>query len=425
MRPKALILIEGSRSNGLLYVQTARRLGYQPITLAADPIQYDYLTAKYSKAILVDTQNFAAVRHECLNLAATYDIAGFIGFETRSESVNVTVARLCRCFDRPGPNPVSVERCCDKFTQRQLLTQDGIPVPTFRWAASATTVDRAAANIGFPVIVKPAVGNGSSGVRLCSDANELSEHTTYLLEATYPRQSSPTILVEEFVEGPFYDVVTMGNAVIAIGSSEFGSLPHFVPRKSMFPAQLTDEEHERITDVSLRCLEALGLGWGLANVELRWTKRGPVVIEVNPRPPGWSTCRLVELAYGLDIIEQQIRLAVGDQCDLRKSQYRASVARFFVPDLDGTLAHIRGTDLAKVVPGIAEAGFYVEPGVSLVRRGDYLDIIGHVIAASTDPAEVDAILHRALNLIDWAVAPSPGELGKGDFVEASHRSRSR
>lgn len=78
-RRKALLLIEGSRSNGLRYIQTARRLGYQPITLAANPIQYDYLMAEYSKARLVDTEDFDAVRDECLNLAATYDIAGYIG----------------------------------------------------------------------------------------------------------------------------------------------------------------------------------------------------------------------------------------------------------------------------------------------------------------------------------------------------------
>ncbi|MBY3496386.1 ATP-grasp domain-containing protein [Rhizobium laguerreae] len=416
MRTKALVLIEGSRSNGLLYVQAARRRGLQPITLAADPTQYDYLMAEGGKAIMVDTDDFDAVKRECLNLATTCDIAGFVGFATRGESVNVTVGKLCRRFDRPGPDPLLIERCCDKFNQRQLLTQNGLPVPTFRWAASAMTVDRAAANIGFPVIVKPAVGNGSSGVRLCRDAAELAEHTTYLLGGAFPWRSSPTILVEEFVEGPFYDVVTMGSAVIAIGSAEFGPPPHFVPRRSMFPAQLTDEEHEGITDVSLRCLQALGLGWGPANVELRWTKRGPVVMEVNPRLPGWTTSRLVQLAYGLDVIEQHISLVIGEECDLHKSRSRVAAAHFFVPDRDGTLAHIRGTDLAEIVPGIAEVRFYVDPGVSLVRKGDYLDIIGHVIAASTDPAEAEAILHRALNLVDWAVAPSPGEQANGRLL---------
>lgn len=186
MRTKALVLIEGSRSNGLLYVQAARRRGLQPITLAADPTQYDYLMAEGGKAIMVDTDDFDAVKRECLNLATTCDIAGFVGFATRGESVNVTVGKLCRCFDRPGPDPLLIERCCDKFNQRQLLTQNGLPVPTFRWAASAMTVDRAAANIGFPVIVKPAVGNGSSGVRLCRDAAELAEHTTYLLGGAFP-----------------------------------------------------------------------------------------------------------------------------------------------------------------------------------------------------------------------------------------------
>ncbi|MER8983484.1 acetyl-CoA carboxylase biotin carboxylase subunit family protein [Mesorhizobium sp. M0870] len=407
MSRRALILVEGHRTSGPLYVEAAQRLGLHPITLAADPTQYDYLAAESIEAIRIDTENFDALMHVCSRLRVTHDIAGITGFAGGDESFYVTVAKLCRHFDLPGPTPASIERCSDKFTQRQFLAQAGVPVPAYRLAATAKEVECSVAEIGLPVILKPAEGSGSSGVRLCRDVDELAEHTTYLLGRAHKCRSSPRILVEEFAQGPFYDAATMGNVVIAIGAADFDRLPYFVPCESMFPAPLTDEEHERIADVSLSCLRALGLGWGPANIEFRWTKRGPVVMEVNARLPGWTTPRLIQLAYGVDIINEHIKLVIGDECDLRRRHSHTSAARFLVPDRDGILDRIEGASLAAAEPGVVEVRFYVEPESTIVRKGDYRDMIGHVIAASPSRTRTEAILQRATDLVGWSITPLP------------------
>ncbi|TIW03388.1 MAG: hypothetical protein E5V81_36895, partial [Mesorhizobium sp.] len=117
------MLVEGHpRGNGLLYVKAAQRLGLHPITLSADPARYDYLAAERIETIRVDTDNLDALIHECSRLRATYDIAGIT---SAWDPVYATVAKLCKHFSLPGPNPASVERCCDKFTQRQLLAEAG------------------------------------------------------------------------------------------------------------------------------------------------------------------------------------------------------------------------------------------------------------------------------------------------------------
>ncbi|MQW44589.1 ATP-grasp domain-containing protein, partial [Sinorhizobium meliloti] len=194
MPKRALILLEGSTGNGPLYVRAARRLDLYPVTLATDPAQYNYLAADGSEAIRVDTNDLEALIRECARLLGTYDIAGITGFPGLEESLYVTVGKLCRHFDLPGPDPESIEQCCDKFVQRQLLAQAGVPMPAYRLAANARDAGSAAAEIGLPVIVKPAVGSGSSGVRLCRTADEVADHATYLLGGTYVWQSAPRIL---------------------------------------------------------------------------------------------------------------------------------------------------------------------------------------------------------------------------------------
>ncbi|CDZ41441.1 Phosphoribosylglycinamide synthetase ATP-grasp (A) domain protein [Neorhizobium galegae bv. officinalis] len=404
MGPKALILIEGSKGNGPLYIEAAKRLGLLPVTLSVDPTQYDYLRAEAVKSIRIDTTNLDALIEACSRMSVTYGLAGITGFPGTDESLYVIVGELCRHFGLPGPNPESIERCCDKFVQRRLLAKAGIQMPAYRLARTALEVEAAAAAIGLPVIVKPAIGTGSAGVRLCRSDVELAKHTASLLGGTQVQQSPARILVEEFAEGPLYSVDTMGDAVIAVGVAEFSGLPQFVPYESMFPASLTDRELSNITDVSLRCLEALGLAWGPTNIEFRWTNRGPVLIEVNPRLPGWTNPRLIQLAYGFDLVKEHIKLVVGGKCDLRRTTSRVAAARFIVSDQDGILETIEGTSSAAAIPGVVDVRFYLPKNAPVIRKGDYRDMIGHVIAASATPAQTKAILQHAIDTIHWSVA---------------------
>ncbi|WP_432284942.1 acetyl-CoA carboxylase biotin carboxylase subunit family protein [Aminobacter sp. BA135] len=404
---KALILIEGNRGNGPLHIQAAKRLGLHTITLAVDPARYEYLAAESIEAIRVDTGNIDALIRECYRLRITYDIIGITGFAGDDVSVSATVGKLCRHFGLPGPNPGSIERCCDKFAQRQLLAEAGVSVPAFHLAAKAKEVESFAMDIGMPVVVKPTLGSGSIGVRLCSNVDELSAHTASLLGGKHIWRSLRGILIEEFVQGPHYSIDMIGKEVIGIAALDFGRPPHFICRECTYPAVLTGDERNSISDVSLSCLRALGLGWGPANIQLRWTKRGPVVIGVSPHLPGSPAPELVQLAYGVDLITEHIKLVTGAQRSLRRSPTNIAAARFLIPDRDGSVNWIEGDSRAAAVSGVAEVEWYIDPKTPIARKGDYRDRIGHVIAVSTGHAQTRTILQRAADLIDWSITPSP------------------
>lgn len=396
MGTRALILLEGA-SNMMRYVEAVRRLGLHPIALSADPSRYDCLAAEGVEVIRVDTDNLDALISECSRLRKTYDIAGIT---SALENVYATVGKLCRYFHLSGPDPASIERCCNKFTQRQLLAKAGIPIPAYRLATNASEVKSFATEIGLPVILKPIVGIGSRGVRLCRDVNQLVEHTIYLLGGKHIWRSPPSILVEGFAQGSQYNLEVMGDEVIGIAAADYGP-PHFVCRGHIYPAPLTDGECKRIADVSLSCLRALGLDWGPTNIELRWTNRGPVVIEVNPRLAGSPVPDMVQLAYGVDLIAEHIKLVIGDEWHLRKGHTQTAAARYLIADCDGTLDWIDGGSRAAAVPGIADVKMYVEPKTPIIKR----DRIAHVIAAAPSRGRTEAILQRAVDLIDWSITP--------------------
>ncbi|WP_346659043.1 ATP-grasp domain-containing protein [Bradyrhizobium sp. 163] len=396
-------MLEAEATNSPLYVRAATYLGLRPVILSADPSRYDYLIAANCEAIRVDTSNIEAMISACTKFSSTTTIAGITSAQ---ESVYPAVGKLCKYFSLPGPQAAAVERCCDKFVQRQILAAADIPVPTYGLAANATEAERCAAEIGFPVVVKPATGIGSMGVRLCRDVVELAEHTASLLGEHQIRRSPSRILVEQFANGDHYTVEMVGGDVIGIGAADFGRPPHFVCREYVYPALLDDEQRMRIVDVSQSCLRALGLDWGPTNIDLRLTKGGPVVIEVNPRLAALPNSELIRFAYGIDPVLEHIKLAIGKECRLRPSASNTAAARVLVADRDGTLNWIQGDRRAKAIPGVADVKLFIKPNTSIVRKGDCRDRIGYVIAVSRNPAQAIAALERATELIKWSITPS-------------------
>ncbi|WP_192936535.1 hypothetical protein [Sinorhizobium meliloti] len=121
MKRRALVLVEGSTGNGLLYVQAARRLGFYPITLAVDPCQYDYVAAESVDAIQVETNDLDALQRTCSRLRATNDIVCFSGRKG-------TVAELCRYFGLTIPDSESTQDGSDEFRKRGMLAPAGLPI---------------------------------------------------------------------------------------------------------------------------------------------------------------------------------------------------------------------------------------------------------------------------------------------------------
>lgn len=406
MLRKALILVEGDRGNGPLCIQAAERLGLHPITLAVDPARYGYVAARSIEAIDVDTANIDALIRECYGLRTRYDIAGITGFASDDVLASATVSKLCRHFGLPGPSPVSIQQCTDKFTQRQLLSEAGVSVPAYQTAVNGIEAESFASEIGLPVVVKPALGSGSARAKLCRNLEELGAHTANLFGVMQTERTAQRILVEDFIQGPQYNVNMMGNEIIGIAMVELCQWPSFICREWVYPAVLNDGEREKISDVSLNCIQALGLGWGPTNIELRLTKHGPVVIGVRPHLPASPAPELVQLAYGVDLIAEHIKLVTGAQRSLRRSPTDTAAVRFLISDRDGTFDWVDGDTRASAVSGVSEVKWYIEPKARIARKGDCRDHIGHVIAVSSNHAQTRVILQRAADSIDWSITPS-------------------
>jgi [lysine-biosynthesis-protein LysW]---L-2-aminoadipate ligase len=210
------------------------------------------------------------------------------------------------CFEHygiPVINPSGVLALAgDKVRTSLCLAGAGIPTPRTVVALSEESALKAIEAVGYPAVLKPAVGSWGRLMAKVDDAEEavqILEHKTALGSPLHS-----VFYVQEYVPKPGRDLRTfvVGNEVVAAmyrHSSEWRT--NAARGGSATPASLSPE----LTELSLRAAEAVG--GGILAVDLMEAPSGLLVHEVNPTPE----FKTLTGATGVDIASRIVDYAVG------------------------------------------------------------------------------------------------------------------
>lgn len=399
-----LVLVESNTTGtGRLFAAAARARGLCPVVLSTRPDRYPWVADDAVDVAWADTTDPAAVAEVAMHAARSVKMGGAVaGVATSSEYYVGIAARAAHLLGLPGPTARSVEACRDKRHQRAVLARSGVAVPRFEAAGSVSGAVDAAADIGLPVVLKPADGTGSRGVRLCTSLPGVAAQARALLGRRHDERGRPTlpwILVEEYVAGPEFSVETFGGEVIGLTTKHLGPLPDFVETGHDFPAR-PDDGSGSGADIAVAvrsAVAALGVGWGAVHTEVRMGASGPVLIEVNPRLAGGQIPVLVRHATGIDLVAATVDLAVDGHVSLPRRGPGAASIRFLVPPTRGELAGVDGRPDAAQFAGVVSVEVTAPVGATVGGTGCFLDRIGHVITAGPDPEAVRAAADQALH----------------------------
>lgn len=377
------VFIESNTSGtGRLFAAAAQRLGYQPVVLAELPARYPWLAEDAVQYRQLPTNDFGALRNCLADLRATAPIAGIF---SSSEYFIEAAARLAQAEGLPGADPDAIAICRDKRRQRTYLRDAGVLVPQFSPASSLDDVLTALENRSYPLVVKPAFGTGSVGVRLCANREAVLAHSAQLFERKVNERGSPidsSILIEDYLHGPEYSVEVFGLETLGVTRKMLSPEPLFVEVGHDFPAPIPRDSAERLSSVARRALVAVGLCWGPAHIELRMTPRGPAIVEINPRLAGGFIPELVRRATGIDLIEQTLLAAARCEPVLRATCARHASIRFILPPAEGVFARAEYPEPVRASEGICDLQIYPKIGDRLRIHGDFRDRIGHVLAVA-------------------------------------------
>lgn len=174
-----------------------------------------------------------------------------------------------------GPSAAAIRLAGDKLHLLRRLAEAGIEVPR-TWPASEAR--RAQLEVGFPIVVKPAVGAGCEGVGLAQDPAELAR----LVRAA---GLAGQAIVQEYIEGtPASASVLCGTGLprpLSLNGQNVSVGPSFTYGGGCVPLRHPSAEEALALAVSA-CEFVPGLV-GFAGVDLVFSRTGPVLIEINPR----------------------------------------------------------------------------------------------------------------------------------------------
>jgi carbamoyl-phosphate synthase large subunit len=236
-----------------------------------------------------------------------------------------------------GARLESIQMAEDRRLFREAMTAAAIPVPPSITCGSVAAALAAAAEIGYPVLVRASFTLGGAGGGVAADDAELERVAAHGL-----RQSPVSeILVERNLAGwKEFELEVMrdraGNFVTVCTIENLDAMGvHTGDSITVAPAlTLTDKEQQHLRDLARRVLEAVGVETGGSNVQFAvHPHRGEVfVIEMNPRVSRSSA--LASKATGVPIAKLAAQLAVGLTLDEIANDITGATPASFEPSLD-------------------------------------------------------------------------------------------
>jgi carbamoyl-phosphate synthase large subunit len=244
----------------------------------------------------------------------------------------------------------AIEAAEDRGRFRELMEASGLACPPSQMVRSVADARRVAAEIGYPVMLRPSYTLGGGGTGMVADESTLDAAIGLGLAASPVGE----VLVEASVTGwKEYELEVMrdgtGNAVIVCSIENIDPMGvHTGDSVTVAPAMtLSDPEYQEMRTEAIRCLEAVGVQTGGSNVQFAVDPETGrrLVIEMNPRVSRSSA--LASKATGFPIAKIAALLAVGFTLDEIANDITGKTPASFEPALDYVVVKFPRFDFGK------------------------------------------------------------------------------
>ncbi len=236
-----------------------------------------------------------------------------------------------------GATVEAINKAEDRDLFRKAMNRIGLKIPRSGIAISMKEVREIAADIGFPIIVRPAFTLGGTGGGVAYNPEDLEIIAKSGLDASLITQ----VMLEQSVLGwKEYELEVMrdknDNVVIICSIENLDPMGvHTGDSITVAPAQtLTDREYQMLRNASIDIMREIGVDTGGSNVQFAINPQNGdmIVVEMNPRVSRSSA--LASKATGYPIAKIAAKLAVGYTLDELPNDITGGTAASFEPTLD-------------------------------------------------------------------------------------------
>ncbi|EWM15983.1 acetyl/propionyl/methylcrotonyl-CoA carboxylase subunit alpha [Kutzneria sp. 744] len=387
------VLIANRGEIAVRVTNSLRRMGIRSVAVYSDADEGARHVREADVAVRIGP---AAARESYLSIERIIDAALRTGAQAVHPGYgflaeNAAFARACAEAGLVfvGPPPSAIDAMGDKIRAKQTVTAAGVPVVP---GAFGDDIEHAVAEIGFPVLLKPSAGGGGKGMRLVHSLDELPAAIESAQREARNSFGDDTLLAERFVLNPRHIEIQVladnHGTVLHLGERECSLQRRHQKIIEEAPSPLLDEKtRARMGKSAADAAASVGYS-GAGTVEFIVSADRPdefFFMEMNTRLQVEHP--VTELVTGVDLVEQQLRVAAGEKLSLTQEDIRltghAVEARIYAEDPSHGFLPTGGTLLALEEP---TGRIRVDSGVSegSVVGSDYDPMLAkHIAYAST------------------------------------------
>lgn len=325
-----------------------------------------------------------------------------------------------------GPRPETIRQMGDKVSAKAAMKAAGVPcVPGSDGALpeDPTEIQRIGAEVGYPVIIKASGGGGGRGMRVVERAEDLLNAVEMTRTEAGAAFGNPEVYMERYLQKPRHIEVQVlcdehGNAIY-LGERDCSMQRRHQKVIEEAPAPfISEKERKKIGEACVAACKRINYR-GAGTFEFLYEDGEFFFIEMNTRVQVEHT--ITELITGVDIVQEQIRVASGlplsySQKDIHiqghafECRINAEDPYTFVPS-PGLIAscHQPGGNGVRIDSHIYQ-GYTVPPY--------YDSMIGKVCTLGRDRAEAIAKMRVALNELAITGIKTNTNLHRDIFMDA-------
>lgn len=379
-------------------ITAAVRLGYSAILLTNRKSflrwQKDNVKIIYMESLAKDI-----IQNEIIHLQQLgYDIRTIISFVDPYVSM---AANLSNQFCGSAISSEALERMEDKAKTRLALQQNKA---TCDFEMISTEKSKPA-TIQFPFIMKKTRSNGSNDVFFIESEKDYE----IVFRKLTDRNPYSQLLVEEYIEGTQYVievvVVEAIPIIVAVIRQEILLDYTFIITAYDIVIEIDEKVYESLWNAVISIIHDIGLHNGTCHFEMRHSSRGWKLIELNPRISGGAMNRMIEEAYGIDLVSETLKLYLGEEPDLIRKKRRSVHSTYITLNSTGYLLEVDGIEHAVASPGVVDVyvkssiGATMMPPLSMGHRYGYVMAVGESADEARERAE------HAVRFIQFYIEP--------------------
>ncbi|MEM1288953.1 MAG: acetyl/propionyl/methylcrotonyl-CoA carboxylase subunit alpha [Pseudomonadota bacterium] len=223
-----------------------------------------------------------------------------------------------------GPNNHAIEAMGDKITSKKVAADAGVSTVPGYLGVLDTPDDavRIAEEIGYPVMIKASAGGGGKGMRIAYSEPEVREGFERSRSEAASSFGDDRLFVEKFIENPRHiEIQVLGDKhgnCVHLGERECSIQRRNQKVLEEAPSPLLDEETRRTMGEQAVALAKAVNYDSAGTVEfVAGQDKSFFFLEMNTRLQVEHP--VTELVTGIDLVEQMIRVAAGEELSLKQS----------------------------------------------------------------------------------------------------------